>query len=98
RVLSHWARLRRSEPERDCSRRPPQRWSGFTLELILSNPGAFACIFRHRKRTRRMIENRSWVNILFFLLIWSYYAQLSEQHSVHCKSSTLLSLTCVLFN
>ena len=47
---------------------------------ILSNPGVFACILRHRKRARRMIENRTWVNILCFLLIRCYYVQLSEQY------------------
>jgi len=69
RGLSHWARLVRRD------------WSGFTLRLILSNPGAFAFILRNHRHARRMIKNRTRVNkFCFFLLIWCYYVQQSKRH------------------
>uniref|UniRef100_A0A673K247 Eukaryotic translation initiation factor 3 subunit A n=1 Tax=Sinocyclocheilus rhinocerous TaxID=307959 RepID=A0A673K247_9TELE len=63
RGLLHWARLLRFEPGHYCSWCPPPCWSGFTLNLILSNSGVFALSYvlkqeaKEREKERIMQEH-----------------------------------------
>lgn len=67
--LSHWA----------CLLIVPvaPRSVGLVWHSILSNPGASVFILCHHKRAWCIIQNRTQVNTLWFLLlIWCYYATL----------------------
>lgn len=78
----------------DCSHFPvpPVASVWFHMYLILSNPGVFAVNLRHHKLARRMIENRMWVNILWFLFIINLVPLCSTFAFTKCVKACKLTL------